>query len=213
MPRISHSTTFFCRAILCSLALLFSGCALFEDGSNLSNFHTVIIDPGHGGYDHGARAVHGQDEKMLTLDTALRLKPLLQAKGYHVIMTRMNDVFIPLGGRAAISNAHPDAIFVSIHYNCSPSHAASGIETYYYNPASRRLADAIFRELLPVYRGHPRGVKHACYYVLHHNRRPAVLLELGFISNSRENGILQDPSTRQHLAEHIAAGITNARNY
>ncbi|MFI0348339.1 MAG: N-acetylmuramoyl-L-alanine amidase [Chthoniobacterales bacterium] len=205
---IAHYVT---SAILCSLALLLSGCALFENGSSLSNCHTVVVDPGHGGYDHGAHAVRGQDEKMLTMDTALRLKPLLQARGYHVIMTRSSDVFIPLGGRTALANAHPDALFVSIHYNCSPRHAASGIETYYYNRSSIRLADAVFRELIPVYGGHPRGVKQACYYVLHHNHRPAVLLELGFISNSHENAILQDPSTRQRLAEHIAAGIAKAQ--
>lgn len=191
--------------------LLLPGCALFQDGSSLRNFHTVVIDPGHGGYDHGARSVSGLNEKSLTLDVAQRLKPLLQAKGYHVIMTRTTDTFIPLGGRTAISNAHPDAAFVSIHFNSSPNHSAKGIETYYYNNASTHLADSILRQLIPVYGARQRGVKHAVYYVLHHNHRPATLLELGFISNPSENALLQNPSTRQHLAEHIAAGIADAQ--
>lgn len=203
--------TFFCGILFCTATLLFTGCALFENGPNIRDCHTIIIDPGHGGYDHGAHAVSGLDEKNLTLDTAQRLKPFLQAKGYHVIMTRTKDEFIPLSTRAAISNAHPDALFVSIHYNCSPKRSASGIETYYYDRNSASLADAIFREITTVYGTHRRGVKHACYYVLHHNHRPAVLLELGFVSNKRENAIIQKPEIRQRLAEHIATGIAKAQ--
>ncbi|OHE76871.1 MAG: hypothetical protein A3F67_06005 [Verrucomicrobia bacterium RIFCSPHIGHO2_12_FULL_41_10] len=208
MNTVSKTSLIFQGLLLVLCLFLLPGCALFEpEGSNLTNFHTVVLDAGHGGYDHGTVAVSGKEEKLLTLDLAERLKPLLEEKGYHVIMTRSNDTFIPLGERTAIANAHPDAIFVSLHFNSSPNRSASGIETYYYNRASQRLASNIFRELLPVYKAHHRGVKHAVYYVLHHNRRPATLLELGFISNRRENIILQNSTTRQHLAEHIAQGI------
>jgi N-acetylmuramoyl-L-alanine amidase len=188
-------------------AVLLPGCALFDDGATLSTFRTVVVDAGHGGYDRGAKAVRGLDEKMLTLDVARRLKPLLEQRGYRVIMTRTSDVFIPLGGRTAISNIHPDAAFVSIHFNSSPRRAANGVETYYYNPRSAPLAANILREIATCYGSHSRGVKFARYYVLHHNERPATLLELGFISNAKENASLQDPRLRQRLAERIAAGI------
>lgn len=187
-------------------ALFLPGCALFE-GAGLSNFHTVVLDPGHGGYDNGARAAKGLPEKMLTLDVARRVKPLLEAHGYRVIMTRTTDVFIPLGGRTDISNAHPDAAFVSIHFNSSPRRAATGVETYYYDRRSAPFAANILREIAPCYGSHSRGVKYARYYVLHHNERPATLLELGFISNPGENAILQDPRVRQRLAARIAEGI------
>ena len=191
----------------------FSGCALFEPaGAGLRNFHTVVLDPGHGGYDSGARSVSGMDEKNLTLDLAQRLKPLLEKRGYHVILTRTNDTFIPLGTRIAIANAHTDAIFVSIHFNASPSRAASGIEAYYYNQYSKGLAATIFKELPSAYGAHSRGVKQAVFFVLHHNHRPATLLELGFSSNRCENALLQKPVTRQHLAEHIAQGVIACRN-
>jgi N-acetylmuramoyl-L-alanine amidase len=199
--------------LLVSLFMLLSGCALFEPSSaSLHSFHTVVLDPGHGGYDSGARAASGLPEKNLTLDVAQRTKPLLEARGYHVVMTRNKDVFIPLGVRTAIANQHPDAIFVSIHFNCSPSSAAKGIETYYYNRPSDQLAATILRELLPVYHTHERGVKRATYYVLHHNQRPATLLELGFVSNRSENDILQKPEIRQQLAKQIAQGIADCHN-
>jgi N-acetylmuramoyl-L-alanine amidase len=188
-------------------ALLLPGCALFEEGAGLSNFRTVVVDAGHGGYDNGAKARQGLPEKMLTLDVARRLKPLLENRGYHVVMTRTTDVFIPLGGRTGISNSHPDAAFVSIHFNCSPRRAADGVETYYYDRRSMPLAANILREIACCYGSHSRGVKYARFYVLHHNERPATLLELGFVSNAQENAKLQDPRVRQLLAERIAAGI------
>jgi N-acetylmuramoyl-L-alanine amidase len=122
-------------------------------------------------------------------------------------MTRDTDVFIPLKGRTDVSNARPDAIFVSIHCNDSPRRSADGVEAYYYAPPSSRLAGAILRQIAGCYGSHSRGVKFAHYYVLHHNTRPATLLEIGFVSNAKENARLQDPKVRQVIAERIAAGI------
>jgi N-acetylmuramoyl-L-alanine amidase len=203
-PFMIHSL----RCLPLLAALLLPGCALFEEGAGLSNFRTVVLDPGHGGYDHGAHAVRGMDEKMLTLDVAQRVKPLLEERGYHVVMTRTTDVFIPLGERTAISNAHPDAVFVSIHCNWAPRRSASGVEAYYFNSHSKPLAKNILSEISGSYGSHSRGVKFAQYFVLHHNQRPATLLELGFISNLKEDMSLQDPAVRQKIAEKISIGIS-----
>src|SRR3954467_11541961 len=81
---------------------------------------TIVLDPGHGGYDKGAASTFG-NEKDFALDVARKLRPLLQAKGFKVIMTRENDVFIPLEVRARIANATRDSIFVSIHFNATGS--------------------------------------------------------------------------------------------
>jgi N-acetylmuramoyl-L-alanine amidase len=197
----------FLRCLPLLAALVLPGCALFEEGASLSNFRTVVVDAGHGGYDNGAKGRQGMSEKMLTLDVARRVKPLLEARGYRVVMTRTTDVFIPLGGRTAISNSHPDAAFVSIHFNCSPKRSADGVETYYYDRRSAPFASNILREIANCYGSHSRGVKYARFYVLHHNQRPATLLELGFVSNAQENAKLQDPRIRQLMAERIAAGI------
>ena len=206
---MTHRALMICtlRCLPLLAALLLPGCALFEEGASLSNFHTVVLDPGHGGYDNGAKAVRGLSEKMLTLDVARRVKPLLEARGYHVVMTRTTDVFIPLGTRTAIANSRTDAAFVSIHFNSASRRAANGVETFYYNPRSAPFARNILGEIATCYGSHSRGAKYARYYVLHHNQRPATLLELGFVSNPAENAKLQDPAVRQRLAERIAAGV------
>lgn len=190
------------------VAVFLSGCESTGGyGSGTGPFHTVIVDAGHGGHDRGARPVFGMPEKALALDTSLRVARLLRAKGYRVIETRSTDVFIPLDRRAEISNRQSGAIFVSIHYNWAPRRAATGLETYYYSPRSRRLAANILREIRSAYPTKDRGVKYARYHVLRNNRKPAVLCELGFLSSPYDNKFVQDPAVRQRLAEKIVAGI------
>jgi len=190
-------------------ALLFlSACESTDSyGPGAGRFHTVVVDAGHGAYDRGARAVSGQPEKLLTLDTARRLAKILRSKGFRVIETRPQETFIPLGTRAAISNATSDSIFVSVHYNWAKRAAPHGIEIYYYSPRSRRLAANILQEVRRAYPTNNRGVKRNNYYVLRNNKRPAVLCELGFLSSPYDNRYVQNPSYRQKIAERIAQGI------
>ena len=72
--------------------------------TNLGHFKTVVLDPGHGGYDKGAISGYGY-EKDFALDVARNIKPLLEAKGLKVKMTRDSDIFVPLELRARIANA------------------------------------------------------------------------------------------------------------
>lgn len=191
------------------LTLFFAACAGPGGayGPGAGHFNTVIVDAGHGGHDTGARAVSGQREKALALDTARRLSAILRSKGLHVIETRKNDTFIPLSTRADISNSTPNSIFVSIHYNWTRRSAARGLEVYYYSPRSKRLAANIQRQICKAYPTENRGTKTARFYVLRNNRRPAVLCELGFLSNPSDNRNAQNAGCRQRLAERIAAGI------
>ncbi len=93
---------------------------------------TIIIDPGHGGKDPGAVGPGGIYEKNLTLDIALKLKRLLEHDGnFNVLLTRENDVFIPLEERTAFANRHNGDLFISIHVNSHSYSDRSGIETYY----------------------------------------------------------------------------------
>src|SRR5205814_2587107 len=104
---------------------------------------TIVIDAGHGGYDRGGVPGQRISEKDKTLDVAQRLKRILQADGYRVIMTRESDVFVSLGTRVAIANSYRGASFVSIHFNCASRLGANGIETYYYRGDSASLAASI----------------------------------------------------------------------
>src|ERR1041385_681511 len=101
---------------------------------------TVVIDAGHGGHDRGGIPGQRISEKDMTLDVARRLRSVLSASGYRVVMTRDSDIFVPLPTRVAIANSYRNAIFVCIHFNSAPRSSAGGIETYFYNRQSLALA-------------------------------------------------------------------------
>ena len=169
----------------------------------------VVIDAGHGGLDRGGIPGQPVAEKTMTLDVALRLREVLEASGYRVVMTRDSDVFVPLPTRVAIANSHRNAVFVCIHFNAARRGGANGIETYFYSRDSLPLASAIHYY---VSRGAPssnRGVRRRGYYVLRKTGIPAVLVECGFLTNPTEAQYAQTVSYRQQLAEEIARGIRN----
>ncbi len=168
---------------------------------------TVVIDAGHGGHDRGGIPGQRIAEKDMTLDVAQRLKNVLSASGYRVVMTRSTDVFVPLGGRVAIANSYRNAIFVCIHFNATGRSGASGIETYFYSRESLPLASAIHYYVTGGAPSANRGVRRRGYYVLRRTSIPAVLVECGFLTNPTEAAYAQSVSYRQKLAEEIAAGI------
>jgi N-acetylmuramoyl-L-alanine amidase len=189
---------------------LVASCESYGPGAGA--FTTVVVDPGHGGHDRGAKARFGLYEKDLALDTALRLRDCLQKRGFRVVMTRTTDVFIPLDRRVAISNATPGAIFVSVHYNWDRGRSGHGVETYTCSARSSRLAQNVERNLSSAYRTLDRGVKRGCWIrVLRKNLRPAILVECGFVSNSSDNSVAQTAQGRQAIAESIARGIAAER--
>jgi N-acetylmuramoyl-L-alanine amidase len=168
---------------------------------------TVVIDAGHGGHDRGGIPGQRIAEKDMTLDVALRLRNILSASGYQVVMTRSTDVFVPLAGRVAIANSYRNAVFVCIHFNATKRSGASGIETYFYGRDSLPLASAIHYYVTGVAPSANRGVRRRGYYVLRKTNVPAVLVECGFLTNPTEAAYAQSASYRQKLAEEIAAGV------
>ena len=168
---------------------------------------TVVIDAGHGGYDRGGIPGQRVAEKEMTLDVAQRLKKVLAASGYRVVMTRDSDVFVPLGTRVAIANSYANAIFVSVHFNSATRSGASGIETYFYDRESLPLASAIHYYVAGGAASSNRNVRRRGYFVLRKNRNTAVLVECGFLTNPSEAALAQSTSYRQKLAEEIAAGV------
>lgn len=201
----------FIASLLAAATLGLVGCENFG-GSGTGDFNTVVIDPGHGGHDHGGRSLRGWDEKDLALDTAMRLQKNLQQRGFRVIITRSTDTFIPLDQRVAISNGTSNCIFVSVHYNWDRGRSGHGVETYFCSPRSQRLAANVQNALSRAYSTSNRGVKRGCWIrVLRKNIRPAILVEGGFDSNPAENAFLQTASGRQRIADAIARGIVDER--
>src|SRR5437762_1675983 len=167
----------------------------------------VVIDAGHGGFDRGGIPGQKIPEKEMTLDVARRLKSVLTANGYRVVMTRESDVFVPLPTRVAIANSYRNAIFVCIHFNSTKRAGADGIETYFYSRDSLPLASAVHYFVAGGAPSPNRGVRRRGYYVLRKTTIPAVLVECGFLTNPNEGQYALSPSYRQKLAEEIAAGV------
>jgi len=172
---------------------------------------TVVIDAGHGGFDRGGIPGQRIPEKEMTLDVAQRLRTVLAASGYHVVMTRDSDVYVPLATRVAIGNSYRNAIFVCIHFNSAKRMGAEGIETYFYGRDSLPLASAVHYFVAGGAPSPNRGVRRRGFYVLRKANIPAVLVECGFLTNPTEGDYAQTASYRQKLAGEIAAGV-RARN-
>lgn len=168
---------------------------------------TIVIDAGHGGFDRGGVPGQRISEKDKTLDVAQRLKRILQAEGYRVIMTRDSDVFVPLPTRVAIANSYRGASFISIHFNCASRIGANGIETYYYRGDSASLAASIHRNVVSSAPSENRGIRRRGFYVLRRTAIPSVLVECGFLTNPTEGRLALTGDYRQKLAEQIARGI------
>lgn len=184
---------------------LLVGCAGVQDTSR--TFSTVVIDAGHGGHDGGARSSAGLPEKNVALDVARRLDARLREAGFHTVLTRSGDVFIPLDRRAQISNAQSNAIFVSIHFNHAPTRGARGTETYYHNAVAAGIARRIEQNLEEVPGLSSRGVKRARFRVLRQAQFPAVLVECGFLSNRQEARLSASAAHRDAVAEGIAEAL------
>jgi N-acetylmuramoyl-L-alanine amidase len=105
------------------------------------SFRTIVIDPGHGGRDPGARGPRGTEEKDITLKVGLKLRDLLSKQpGVRVMMTRDRDVFVELEDRAKYANSLEADLFVSIHVNSHPQRTVKGIEIYHFGEAKDQRA-------------------------------------------------------------------------
>lgn len=168
---------------------------------------TVVLDAGHGGYDFGA--VNGSRyEKNDNLRMALAVGNLLRGCGVNVVYTRNTDVFIPLLDRSQISNNAGADLFVSIHRNSSTNPTANGVENWVYLTPSQiavAAADLVLSRIVSAGVQSNRGLRYGNFSVVRHTKAPAMLLELGFISNAEDNRLFD---TRfDAYATAIASGI------
>lgn len=179
----------------------------------------ITIDPGHGGSDPGAIGPNGTMEKDITLAISKKLKAALEAKGAKVNMTRTTDVDVygpnasgpdELQARVDVGTANKSDIFVSVHINSFSNPNVGGISTYYYDKTQydTRLASRIQAKIADEsgFAG-DRGIQPGNLYVLRRSLMPAILLELGFISNPKEEALLKKDNVQQQFADEVAAGI------
>lgn len=173
-----------------------------------SGIKRVVIDAGHGGTDCGAIR-NGINEKDITLDVSKRVEALLKKQGYQVTMTRTNDIYVSLADRVSISETNAPDIFVSIHVNSSTKPEITGIETHYYHQESLNLAQTVHSSLASKIQSNNRGLFKSKFYVINHTTAPAILIEIGFISNDNERAQLVSEKRKQDTAKAIVEGINN----
>jgi N-acetylmuramoyl-L-alanine amidase len=196
------------------LAFVFFGIAAWLLTCRISaavSFSTVVIDPGHGGFDRGGIRSNIIPEKGVALDVARRLRTYLADAGFRTVMTRSGDTFVTLDRRVAIANGQRRAIFVSIHFNAAPRKGADGIETFYASARAKKLASLIQRYAMKTTSGENRGIKRARFYVLRRSRIPAVLIECGFLTNRQDARRASRAAWRDQLARQIARAIIRYR--
>ena len=168
---------------------------------------TVVLDAGHGGTDPGAQRGDIQ-EKAITLDIVEKLRRALESKNVKCYLTRSGDAFVSLEERVRITNQlNPDA-FVSIHINSlETNNGTTGIETYYQTDRSKDLAALIHASLVKGLAAPDRGVRKARFYVINHTPVPAILAEVGFISNKDERDKLISSDYQVQIASAVADGV------
>jgi N-acetylmuramoyl-L-alanine amidase len=193
--------------------------------TDFSVLPTIIIDPGHGGEDGGA-VDNGVIEDEVNLAVCLALRDMFAINGFEVVMTRDSDISIhdegvkgtrkqktsDLKNRLAISEKHPNSVFISVHQKTVTNPKSWGTQVFYgpKNPASERLANAMqkdfARELQP---DNTRGIKKADknLFLMYQAQCPAVLVECGFLSNPNDAALLSDPEYQQKVAFTIFGSV------
>jgi N-acetylmuramoyl-L-alanine amidase len=215
---------------------------------------TIVIDPGHGGDEHGARGPGGALEKDVTLAVARRLKTAIESRlGIRVLLTRDGDQTVSLDERAARANSNKADLFLSLHANASPRAGPSGAEVFYlsleeygrdaeraaqvdgpavpvfgggtrqidlilwemaqarYIDQSAMLADIVEAELRQKVPMSPQAIQQAPFRVLVGANMPAVLVEMGFITNREDESRLTSDAHQSAIVEALVRAVIQFR--
>ena len=181
----------------------------------------IALDAGHGGSDTGAIGPTGVTEKGVTLRVAKALQKLLQAEGATVLMTRTTDTEVSpkkanasdveeLQARCDVGNDGNADIFISMHMDSFTNSTPSGTTGYYYtkgSKASQRLAQYVSEGVVTALGTGNRGTKSCNFYVVKHTDMPATLVEMAFISNDKEERLMNSEAGINRAAEGILNGL------
>ncbi|WCF06150.1 N-acetylmuramoyl-L-alanine amidase family protein [Paenibacillus thiaminolyticus] len=171
--------------------------------------YTVVIDAGHGAHDSGAVSVKKRYEKDFNLSLALKVGEILsQDDRFNTVLSREDDTFLELSERAQLANSLNADLFVSIHANSVDNKpSVSGTETYYWRSESKAFAETMHKHLMEGTQFKDRGVRQANHHVTRETKMPAILLEVGFLTNAAEEAQLFDEQFQQRVAGNIVKGI------
>ena len=182
---------------------------------------TVIIDAGHGGGDPGAVGSTGTLEKDINLNIALKLQQFLEENGSNVLMTRVDDEMLAenkredMKIRKKLRDENSGDVFISIHLNSFPQANCEGAQTFYAdNEESKLLAEKIQKNMVKYLDEDNARIakKLTDVYLLKNVSIPSVIVECGFLSNSKEEKLLSDEEYQSKIAFSIYMGILDYFN-
>lgn len=174
----------------------------------------IVLDAGHGGKDSGATSnkTKESDINLAVIYTCARKYFNSAGTTVKAYWTRTDDTFLTLADRAGFAAKVNADLFISMHMNSATSISAKGTEIYYSNNNNKsnawglnsyKFATKLIDAIIPAIGSNTRGIKSANYYVINHNTVPAVLIELGFITNSTDYSIITDVSKQDAAAKAI----------
>lgn len=181
----------------------------------------IVIDAGHGGKDSGALSTDKKSmEKTIALQTAKKLEVALNEKGYKTFMSRVDDTFVDIYKRARTSNSINATLFISLHCNSTPSNNrenVDGVEVL-YAPRERvkrksedqsKFAKLLLNNILAETNANSRGIKaRPDLVVLNSTDATAALIEMGFMSNSKELAKLEDDEYQNRIVSGIVKAVS-----
>lgn len=215
--------------LLMSILILICACVLARKGSVYvtgrqvtEQKECIVVDVGHGGFDSGKIGIHGELEKNVNLQIALKLKKILEDDGMSVIMTREDDQGLydenasnkkvqDLQRRCDLINDKKPTLTVSIHQNSYTSPEIKGAQVFYYTTSieSKKLAEIMQASLIDNVDpdNHREAKSNDSYYILKKTSSPIIIVECGFLSNPEEAEKLSDEAYQQKISEAIRIGI------
>jgi len=167
----------------------------------------VFIHPGHGGTDPGAIGPTGLKEKDVTLHGALKLAAILKELGFDVLLARDKDTTIKSYDAVVMANNAKADLLISIHCNSATNPMATGTETYYNSPQSKKFAEAVQKKLVRHLQLPDRGIKTGNFSIISKARMPAILAELAFINNPVEEKMLRNSAFLDKAVQGLLEGI------
>ncbi|WP_085523739.1 N-acetylmuramoyl-L-alanine amidase family protein [Tuberibacillus sp. Marseille-P3662] len=208
--------------ILISISvLLLTACGSNDKDKNTAkgdkddDVYKVVIDPGHGGKDKGSTSASGRYEKAFTLSLGKKVEKMLKKEpDIKVYMTRDDDSFISQTSRyrPKFANKLNADIFISIHGNTFSNPDVSGTQTFYYHDGSLPLAETMQKHVAKATGFSDRGVKRKDLFVVRDTNMPAVLIEVGFLSNPQDEAKMYTDPFQKRVAASIVDGIKEYRS-
>jgi len=187
-------------------------------GFDFKSFKDVIVvDAGHGGHDPGAIGINGSYEKDVNLEIAKKLKRKLDSNGYKVILTRDNDEYVENNLRAKLANRKRARAFISIHANAvKNNNSTNGVQVLYYPNRESTINDLNNNEFVSIIMNSiidrtsavDKGIiEREDLIVLNETKMPAIIVETGFLTNSKEEKLLLTDEYQKRIVNSISEGL------